>query len=141
MRKEAEEGGATDEELLKIFDYRDFIHFFVIIFCRMMVIGVKYGFYSDAHEKIIGSVRLSNEFRSKSLLVASLLNRDIEPILDRIEDSMIALEIIEESFFVQCNKNQCQFRIIDYQRTRRRLLDLNVMKKELPNMNDEFYLT
>ena len=43
-----------------------------------------------------------------------LWNKEMEFLYDRVEDSMIFMEIEDEAFKVQVNKDQCQFRIYDY---------------------------
>ena len=68
-------------------------------------------------------------FLAKSLLITTLMEKEVENVFERIEDSIIWLEIIEDCFYVECDKNQCQFRVFDYQRTRERLLDLKYMKQ------------
>ena len=64
-----------------------------IIICRAVIIGVKYGYYSDDHLKILNTFKLSNEFLLSNLIGIVLNENKPEQILKKLKDVMYNLKI------------------------------------------------
>jgi len=61
-----------------VFNWQDYIYIFVTLICRQLIIGVKYGFYSDYHCKMIETIALTPDFVSKALIISSLNEKSYE---------------------------------------------------------------
>jgi hypothetical protein len=66
------------EEDLEPINWWLHVNFFITCLCRIVVMSVKYGQFSDAHYEILGKCRLSPEFLLGQLILGGIQSDDFD---------------------------------------------------------------
>lgn len=113
----------------------DWVHLILIIVCRMLVVGVKYGYYSEEHLYLFRNYRLSDTLLGFHLLNNTLNNEDPTFKMQNIDDCLRTLELQPSSFTVSIFKDQQKYWIKNAEETINRLQSAERMLKYYTNKN------
>ena len=115
----------------------EYTHVAAMIVCRCVVMGAKYGMFSNEQFMLLRNLKMSGTFRMNRLIMVMLTNKNTDFQLDKLRTDFEALEIEETEFNVQVYKDQTQFRIKNSRNLMRRLKDINIMNKHFSNEEEE----
>jgi hypothetical protein len=73
-----------EEDGFKLFEPWDLIHLPLLVLCRILIISVKYGFYSTEHFQIFKSIDYPKGFITIDLLTTTLFGKDTDFIRSRM---------------------------------------------------------
>ena len=93
-----------------MFNWLDHAHWISQIICRQMIIAVKYGYYSNEHMKILETVRINSHTNTFDLLVASVVDSNLDNLYERLGLIMQFLEINENEFYFDVTNDEIQNR-------------------------------
>ena len=69
-------------------NFFDYAHYFLVIFSRTILVSFKYGFYSDLHNELVRTKKLSYQINRSGLIIDYLNDTKPETQLSRIETAM-----------------------------------------------------
>ena len=109
------------------FNFLDYTHFLAVVLSRALIIGVKYGYFSDEHLYIIENF----SFRDKQFLLRDLLatvagERIYDKVRERIRSGIRRADTDPTSFTLYTYKDQCKYLIYDYDFMKKRVNDWRV---------------
>jgi hypothetical protein len=84
-----------------LLDYWDFINLIPIVVVRAVIIGVKYGFYSDDHLDILYKFKFSAKFLSSNLIGTIVNDKEPKFIYKKFKDVIEYLEIDLDTFYIE----------------------------------------
>jgi hypothetical protein len=93
---------SLEDESEVYFNWLDLAHFFIMIAVRLVVISVKYGYYSNEHDKILNNIYTDDNLVTFDLLAATANDKSSYNLYER-------LGLITE--FLQTNKGQFFFMV------------------------------
>ena len=80
---------------------------------RILIIGTKYGMFSEEHFDILRKIKLSPEFLASQLVFSQANNIASDFHLIQLDEILESMEIDEKVFNILLYKDQTQFRIND----------------------------
>jgi len=90
---------------LECYSIQDYLPFVVLLFCRIFVVGVKYGIFSDEHMEILRRLYLTDDVIDYYLVLNQTNNDDTDVHLNNINEILENMEIDEKIFYIKVYKN------------------------------------